>query len=136
MATPKTIPVIIGVGDVVNRSPGLDSVMEPLQLIIKAFEVAIRDTGLSNEAAQRLRSSIDSIDLVRTWTWPYPDLPSLLAENLGAQPKHKHYSDHGGNQPAKLFDEASRRISSGAAKVALVAGGEALASCTLLSSSN
>lgn len=45
------------------------------------------------------------------------------------RPTYKYLSEHGGNSPAKLFDEAARRISFGEAKVAVVTGGEALASC-------
>jgi hypothetical protein len=69
---------------------------------------------------------------VKTWTWPYPDLPGLIAERLGIDPARKHYTDHGGNQPGLLFDEAARRISKGETKVAVLTGGEALASCTFL----
>lgn len=65
---------------------------------------------------------------MRTWTWPYSDLPGLLAERLGVQTKHRSYSEHGGNQPAKLLDEAARRIATGENKVAVLTGAEALAS--------
>ncbi|GAB7349143.1 hypothetical protein MBLNU459_g8085t1 [Dothideomycetes sp. NU459] len=92
--------------------------------------LAIQDTNLESPAVESLRSGINSIDVVRTWTWPYPDLPGLLAQKLGAKPLHTSYSDHGGNQPAKLLDEAARRIATGRSKVAVVTGGEALASLT------
>ena len=105
-----------------------------------------------------LRAAIDSIDVVRTWTWPYADLPGLLAERLGVRrggsydedstgtntgkkstqtgtPKEKgrgikwlRYSEHGGDKPAKLVDEAARRIARGEVEVCVVTGGEALAS--------
>lgn len=45
------------------------------------------------------------------------------------KPSYKVLSEHGGNMPAKLLDEAARRISFGEAKVVVVTGGEALASC-------
>lgn len=41
---------------------------------------------------------------------------------------YKETSPHGGNQPAKLLDEACRRIAAGQSTLAVVAGGEALAS--------
>jgi hypothetical protein len=75
-----------------------------------------------------LQSAIDSIDVVRTWTWPYDDLPGDISRKLGVDARHRFYSDHGGNKPAKLFDEAARRISKRQSKVAVVTGGEALAS--------
>ena len=123
-------PIIVGVGDVKNRSTSPDEAIEPMQLMLRAIQDAIKDTGLSGSGAQRMQSSIDSINVVRTWTWPYEDLPGLLAEKFDASPQHKHYSDHGGNQPAKLVDEAARRISNGQSRLAVVTGGEALASRT------
>lgn len=123
------IPVIIGVADVKNRSTAVDDSKEPATLMLEAIGSAIQDACGSVEFAEKLRSSIDSIDVVRTWTWPYADLPSLLANKLGIQTKHQSYSDHGGNQPAKLLEEAARRIAIGENKVAVVTGAEALASC-------
>ncbi|GAB7349144.1 hypothetical protein MBLNU459_g8085t2 [Dothideomycetes sp. NU459] len=126
----RAVPVIVGVGDIVNRSPQAQDAIEPLQLMLQAIQLAIQDTNLESPAVESLRSGINSIDVVRTWTWPYPDLPGLLAQKLGAKPLHTSYSDHGGNQPAKLLDEAARRIATGRSKVAVVTGGEALASLT------
>ena len=97
--------------------------------MILAIQEAIKDTGLSASALAGLQSSIDSIDVVKSWTWPC-DYPNLIADRLGFKPVHAHYSDHGGNQPAKLLDDAARRISKGECNVAVVTGGEALASLT------
>lgn len=123
------VPIIVGVGDFINRSLSVSDAHEPFTLILNAIQQAINDTGLPEAKKARLQASIDSIDVVRTWTWPYDDLPGLIGKDLGVDPKHKFYSDHGGNKPAKLFDEAARRISNGTTKVAVVTGGEALASC-------
>ncbi|GAB7359019.1 hypothetical protein MBLNU230_g5092t1 [Neophaeotheca triangularis] len=121
-------PIIVGVGDYINRSKKAYDAMEPLQLMFRAVTNALQDTGLSSDKIKSLQSQIDSIDVVKTWTWPYPDLPGSLATKLNANPKRKFYSDHGGNQPAKLFDEAARRVSRGESEVCVVTGGEALAS--------
>ncbi|KAJ4990237.1 hypothetical protein SVAN01_04328 [Stagonosporopsis vannaccii] len=120
------VPVIIGVGDVKNRD--VNNAKEPATLMLEAIEIALQDA--SSRSVSELKSAIDSIDVVKTWTWPYPDLPSLLSEKLGVQDsvKWKRYSEHGGNQPGKLFDEAAKRIARGECKVAVVTGGEALAS--------
>ncbi|KAK3721992.1 hypothetical protein LTR37_002808 [Vermiconidia calcicola] len=123
-------PVVVGVGDVVNRSKKIEDAIEPLELILQSISIALKDTGLSDSAASTLRSQIDSLDIVKSWTWPYPDLPSLVAKRLAIKPNRQHYSEHGGNQPGKLFDDAARRISLGETKVAIVTGGEALASLT------
>lgn len=128
MANRKT-PIVVGVGDIKNKSLALSDALEPMQLMLKATEFAIKDSSLSSSASKQLQSDIDSISVVATWTWNYHDLPGLVGEKLGVVPKYKHLSEHGGNSPAKLFDEAARRISFGEAKVAVVTGGEALASC-------
>lgn len=122
---PET-PIIIGVGDVKNRN--ISDAKEPATLMLEAIELALQDASPSS--VSDLKAAIDSIDVVRTWTWPYADLPGLLSEKLGVQDtvKWKHYSEHGGNQPGKLFDEAAKRIARGKSKAALITGGEALAS--------
>ncbi|KAK5116521.1 hypothetical protein LTR85_009146 [Meristemomyces frigidus] len=128
MPSKSFTPIVVGVGDVVNRSKKVEDAIEPLQLKLQAIQKALQDVGLEASATAALQSEIDSLDVVRTWTWPYPSLPGLIAEGLAIQPTRKHYSEHGGNQPAHLFDEAARRISKGESKVAVVTGGEALAS--------
>lgn len=116
-------PIIIGVANIKNRTA---NAKEPAQLMLEAIRDAIHDAGPS---AKVLTSSIDSLSAVRTWTWPYDNLPSLLAKQLGVQPKHTHYPEyHGGNQPAKLLDEAALRIANGRSRVAVITGGEALES--------
>jgi hypothetical protein len=128
MAKNRPTPVIIGVADVKNKSLRPEDALEPMALMLRAIHLAIADTSLSAFFAEDLLSSIDDISAVATWTWPYPDLPALLAAKLGVQPRRKHYSEHGGNQPAKLLDEAARRIARRESKVCVVTGGEALAS--------
>lgn len=129
MSPSASTPVVIGVGDFVNRSKRVEDALEPLQLMLRAIEEAIADTGLSEFSSQHLRAAVDSLDVVRTWTWPYDDLPGLIAQRLKINPSRKHYTDNGGNQPGLWFDEAARRISKGETKVAILTGGEALASC-------
>ena len=123
-------PIIVGVADIKNGSRKVEDAIEPLELILSAIQDAIKDTGLSDSAAETFQSNIDSLDVIRSWTWPYPDLPSLIAKHLHIKPTRRYCSEHGGHYPAKLFDEAARRISMGETKVALLTGGEALASCT------
>jgi acetyl-CoA acetyltransferase len=122
-------PVIIGIGDIKNRSTAIADAKEPATLMLETIEKAIGDTESSS--VTDLQSAIDSIDVVKTWTWPYPDLPGLLAAKLGVDQnlKWKRYSEHGGDKPGKLLDEAAKRIAKGECKVAVVTGGEALASC-------
>jgi hypothetical protein len=128
MAGGRATPIVIGVGDVVNRSRKVEDAIEPLQLMLQAIQLALNDTNVSASVAKELQAQIDSLDVVGSWTWPYTDLPTLLSEKLGVAPQRKYYSPIGGHHPGKLFDEAARRISMGETKVAVLTGGEALAS--------
>ena len=124
------VPVIIGVGDYKNRSQKVEDAFEPAELMLRAIDLALKDSNASDSS--KLKSKIDSVDVVLTWTWPYPDLSGLLGQKLGVKLSHSFVSPHGGNQPAKLLDEAARRIARGKTGVAVVTGGEALASCMLI----
>jgi hypothetical protein len=124
----RFIPVVVGVGDIKNKSTKIEDAHEPAHLMLQSIAEAIKDTNLSPSAGKELQSKIDCVHVVNTWSWAYPDLPGLLADKLGVGPCYKVLSHHGGDSPAKLFDEAARRISFGQAKVAVVTGGESLAS--------
>ena len=129
MGTDDLVPIIVGIGDVKNGSLKIEAAVEPMQLMLQAIHGALGDTALPHHKETSLKASIDSIDVVATWTWPYADLPGLICQKLGVLPRHRCYSKHGGNQPIKAVDEVARRISQGLSSVAVVTGGEALASC-------
>ena len=67
MGLSNNTPIVIGVGDVVNRSRKVEDAIEPLELILQAIQGAIQDAGLEVDATARLQSDIDSIDVVRTY---------------------------------------------------------------------
>lgn len=121
------IPIIIGVGDFKNPSIKPEDAKEPASLMLSAINAAIHDTGIKN--TKDLQTAIDDITVVRTWSWPYTDLPALLAQQLGTKKlRHSQYTDHGGHSPARILDETARRISCGEVRVGIIVGGEALAS--------
>ena len=120
-------PVVIGVGDIKNTSVKPEYAYEPIELMIQAITAAADDSSVPRG---KIIPAVDSIDVVANWTWPYPNAAQLLAEKLGVKPVHQYESGHGGNAPAKLFDEAARRVSKGECRLAVVTGGEALASCS------
>lgn len=120
------VPVIVGVADIKNTSR--DGI-EPLDLMLEAISAALKDTRLSIANREALQSTVDSIFVVANWTWPYPDTLQRIARRLACNPTHVCESEHGGNAPAQFLDDAARRIALDQAKVAVVTGGEALASC-------
>ncbi|OBT38752.1 hypothetical protein VE00_10460 [Pseudogymnoascus sp. WSF 3629] len=119
-------PIIVGVGDVRNKAA--QNPIEPVDLMLEAIRLSLIDCNLSPSNSQRLQSDIDSVDVVACSTWPYHDLPGLVSERLGVDAKHKHYTPSMGNQPVKLLNDMARRIVTGESKVAMMTGGETLAS--------
>ncbi|KAF7870244.1 uncharacterized protein EAF02_009434 [Botrytis sinoallii] len=140
MSIPPQTPIIIGVGDVINRSLQVEDAIEPLGLMLQSLSKSFSDTGISHDRERLgiLRESVDDVRVVRNWTWPYVDvcqsvLDGILGEgkrgsdNLGKE-VYKEESEHGGNSPVKILDEACQRVGRGESKVAVVVGGEALGS--------
>ncbi|KAF7923695.1 uncharacterized protein EAE98_007513 [Botrytis deweyae] len=140
MSIPPQTPIIVGVGDVINRSLQVEDAIEPLGLMLQSLSKSFSDTGISHDRERLgiLRESVDDVRVVRNWTWPYVDvcqsvLDGILGEgkrgsdNLGKE-VYKEESEHGGNSPVKMLDEACQRVGRGESKVAVVVGGEALGS--------
>ncbi|OAA60269.1 Thiolase [Niveomyces insectorum RCEF 264] len=124
MAVPQTTPIVVGVGEIRDKSIDLSHPNEPADLMVEAIRRSFADASLT---MTELAAAPDSISVVPPWTWAYPDLPGLLAERLHIQPRHRVLGSHGGDQPALLFGEAAQRIARGESKLAIVTGGEALA---------
>ncbi|KAL3439266.1 hypothetical protein BDV09DRAFT_182379 [Aspergillus tetrazonus] len=122
MVHPYQIPVVVGVGDIKNPSLTVEDAIEPLDLMVKAIEAALKDTSLSVANSRALQSAIDSISVVANWTWPYPNTAELIAGRLECNATHL----------CETLDEAARRISLKQSSVAVVTGGEALASLAAL----
>ncbi|EYB22866.1 hypothetical protein FG05_11168 [Fusarium graminearum] len=121
-ALPSLTPVIIGIGESRQKDFTIETCREPAELILSAIRDASKDSSIN--AVEKL----DSISVVPPWSWNYDDLPKLLAQRLGIQPSHLELASHGGNTPALLCDKAAARVASGDVKMAIVTGGEALAS--------
>ncbi|MDI6629027.1 MAG: acetyl-CoA acetyltransferase [Rhodococcus sp. (in: high G+C Gram-positive bacteria)] len=124
----ERVPVIVGVGDLKFTGDGTaQSAIEPLDLVLRAVNAAIEDTGAPGLSAQ-----LDAIHAVRTTSWNYADLPALVAERLGVTLTSSSSSTIGGHHPAHLLDQVGRDIAEGRTTAALVVGGEAQASVRAL----
>ena len=122
---PRRLPVIVGVGQLRNnRARRIDEAREPLELIAAAANRAVDDAG----RAGGLIDAIDGVDVVRSLSWMYDDLPRLIASAIGATPTRADHSDVGGNQPVELVDRAAARVFAGEERAVLVCGGETRAS--------
>lgn len=112
------IPVIVGVGEVLDRPELAVQGQEPAELMANALREADRDGG-SGWLAQ-----IDSLDIVNSVSWPYQDSLAMLTSRLGVSPARQHYGPIGGESPIRFVHEAALRIASGESQVAAICGGE------------
>jgi acetyl-CoA C-acetyltransferase len=118
------IPVIVGVGEIVDRPKDIAAGLEPLDLLEHALKRAEADSG------GRLLGEIGSLDVVNFLSWRYRDPEKQLAKRLGITPTHAHYGPVGGESPIRFIHEAAQRIARGECDVAALCGAEAQSTAT------
>lgn len=118
-ASEHRIPVIVGVGEIVDRPKEITDGLEPLDLLEQALRRAEVDAGA------KLLGEVQSLDVVNFLSWRYRDPEKLLAQRLGIAPAHCYYGPVGGESPIRYIHEAAKRIARGECTVAAVCGAEA-----------
>src|SRR6202171_5898721 len=118
------IPVIVGVGEIVDRPNEIAAGLEPLSLLVEALKRAEADSG------GKLRGEIVSRDIVNFLSWRYRDPEIQLSQRLGITPRHAYYGPVGGESPIRYLHEAAQRIARGECSVAAVCGAEAQSTAT------
>jgi acetyl-CoA C-acetyltransferase len=122
--SPDRIPVIVGVGEIVDRPKGIADGLEPLTLLERALRRAEQDAGSA------LLHELGSLDVVNFLSWRYRDPEKLLAKRLGVTPAHCYYGPVGGESPIRYIHEAAQRIARGECSVAAICGAEAQSTAT------
>jgi acetyl-CoA C-acetyltransferase len=134
MERPSDIPIIVGVGQIVDHWNGdiAGEAPSPLSLIQSAIRIASDDTGLANAL-----NHIDAVAVIRSFSDSLPrpfdpfgkpqSLAASVAENSNIEPQKLIYSTAGGEQPQALVNELCGSIASGQAQMAMIVGGEATA---------
>ncbi len=118
------IPVIVGIGEIVDRPKEITEGLEPLALLEHALQRAEADSGA------KLLHEIGSLDVVNFLSWRYRDPEKLLAQRIGAKPAHCYYGPVGGESPIRYLHEAAQRIARGECSAAAVCGAEAQSTAT------
>src|SRR5450631_3110321 len=118
------IPVIVGVGEIVDRPKDIAAGLEPLDLLVEALKRAEADSG------GKFLGEIGSLDIVNFLSWRYHDPARQLSDRLGIKPGHCYYGPVGGESPIRYLHEAAQRIGRGECSVAAVCGAEAQSSAT------
>ncbi|KAA1394247.1 acetyl-CoA acetyltransferase [Aeromicrobium ginsengisoli] len=112
---PRT-PVLVGGGQLNQRADPL----EPVDMIVEAVRLAAADAG-----APALAAAVDSVRVVGMLSWRYRDPGALVAERLGATPRHTLYTGAGGSHPQALVNDAAADVQAGRCDVVVVGGAEA-----------
>lgn len=115
---PERIPVIAGIGEIMDRPRNVAESLEPLALMAAAARAA-------DEDARGLLAEVDSVDVIALVSWRYQDVAAELAGRLGINPRRSVYGVVGGESPVRFLHEAARRIAEGQSAVGLVIGAEA-----------
>jgi acetyl-CoA C-acetyltransferase len=120
-------PVVIGVGQVVQRSPDLDSPVEPVAAMVQALRAAEQDAGVE------VLSRADLVSAVPSASWTYGDQAGLVASLVGADEAGTvQTSPYGGDGAQLAINDAAAQVAAGAAHVVLVCGAEAGATVSAL----
>ena len=132
MSKQKNIPIIVGVGQVVDHWDGLDpsQAPSPISLATQSIERALADTGNSD-----LQNDMDTLAVVRAFTdslsSPFDpfgkamNFPAAIAQAAEIKPQQIIYSPAGGEQPQSLVNELSTAIANGDIRTAMIVGSEA-----------
>ena len=127
----ETTPVLIGVGQAVEAVPDdLSAAASHADMAGRAAIAALKDSGVSGTDVDWLACVRTFSDSSPAYACPFggPDkFPLAIAARLDAAPKQAIYDVLGGQSPQTLVAEAAQALKSGAAKFAVIAGGEALA---------
>jgi len=117
---PRT-PCIVGVGTRTWHSSDAPA-PEPLEMWEDVARSAAADSGGTG-----VLERVESLDVVYCQTTQYDDPPARLADRLVIEPGRAAYSGIGGTVPQELVSAAATRMLAGELDVALIVGGEALA---------
>lgn len=113
---PERIAVIAGIGEVVNRSREPGDVQEPAEFMAQALSLATGD---------KLRGSVDSVEVVALTSWRYTNPAAEVCRRAGLQPRFQVNTTRGGDTPVRLLHEAALKVVAGEFKACAVVGAEA-----------
>ena len=118
MSSTQPVPVLVGVGQVLQRLDDPREAAEPLEMMVAALQQAGQDCGVP-----KLLQRADSIYVPRG-AWRYGDPGREIARRLGSAPAETVGTPYGGNFSQACVIDAARQIQAGRRGVVLVAGAE------------
>ena len=130
-------PILVGVGQYVSRDTDDDAdLLSPVEIASEAARRALADTRSDVD----LCTHVDTLAVVRLFEhsargsslWKNPfgcsnNMPWSVARRIQIEPATAIYAAVGGQSPQRLVNTMCERIHTGAAKMVVVTGGEAVA---------
>lgn len=116
-------PVIVGVGQYLNRVDRGADPLSPVELMLEAIGLAAADTDSSKGAALAARAGVTAV--VPIISWRYRDPARIVAHRLGAADSATWYPAMGGNTPQMMLNRICTLIAAGELEVAVLGGAEA-----------
>jgi len=116
---PRT-PVIVGVGQRLQRAASVADALDATALMADAVVAASADAGLA-----AVPTAVGSVRVVGLLSWRCGNPALLVAERLGIAAAEHAVTTMGGNSPQTLVNTTALDIAAGRLDVAVLAGGEA-----------
>lgn len=118
MDIPERTPVLVGIGQILNRIEDVNDALEPLEMMWQATQRAAEDCNLNGSLKQ-----VQSIRVIRGM-WPYQNPALALAEKIGAREVETVGTLIGGNQNQAMINETSLEILHKDLDLVLITGAE------------
>lgn len=127
MIPAKHIPVVVAVGESIDRADAEHRGLDPVALMAQAARAADADAGGG------WLGRVTRLEIIHQFTWNYADAAGALCTALGINPRGASYGDVGGETPIKNLMRAAAAISGGSDEITLIVGAEAMHSLRALS---
>ena len=118
MAINPNTPVLVGVGQTLNRIETLEDAIEPIEMMLRASELAALDAGIGTALG-----GVQSVRVIRGM-WGYDNPAALLRERIGATGAQTVGTLIGGNQNQAVINHTAVEILAGKVDFVLIAGAE------------
>jgi acetyl-CoA C-acetyltransferase len=114
----KKVPVIVGVGQLVNREKTPDQ-MDPVKMMTEAGRIAAKDACINN------LTKMDTLYVVNCLSKSLKNPCEELSKELDCKPSETGYTGIGATAPQWFVNRVAERICRGSSDLALICGAEA-----------
>ena len=118
MSSDTQTPILVGVGQVLNRITDLAEAVEPLQMMMQASRLAEEDAECGHFLDQ-----VQSVRVIRGM-WNYENPARWLGDQFGARNFETVGTLIGGNQNQAVINETACEIRDGKLELVLITGAE------------